>query len=143
MVTSFPFTLAPTILFPTALWIAYAKSIGVEPFGRFFTSPEGVKQYTLSANKSKSLFNRLKNSWLSDISRCHSKIWRNQDSFSSSLAFSVLPSNPSLYFQCAAIPYSAVRCISKVRICISNGVPLFPINVVCNDWYIFGFGIAI
>ena len=34
---------------------------------------------------------------------------------------------------CAAIPYSAVRCISSVRICISNGCPFGPISVVCSD----------
>ena len=33
----------------------------------------------------------------------------------------------------AAIPYSAVRCISNVRIWISNGCPLGPISVVCKD----------
>ena len=42
--TSLPLTLAPTILFPTALCTLYAKSIGVEPFGSVFTSPWGVKQ---------------------------------------------------------------------------------------------------
>ena len=49
----------------------------------------------------------------------------------------------SLYFQCAAIPNSAVRCISKVRICISKGCPKFVTTVVCSDWYIFAFGVAI
>ena len=40
----------------------YAKSIGVDPLGRFFTSPDGVNANTLSENKSRSLFNRLINS---------------------------------------------------------------------------------
>ena len=48
----------------------------------------------------------------------------------------------SLYRQCAAMPYSAVRCISWVRICISTGLPSGPITVVCSDWYMLNFGIA-
>ena len=47
----------------------------------------------------------------------------------SSIYLSV-PVIPSLYFQCAAIPNSAVWCISKVRICISNGTPSRLITVV-------------
>ena len=39
----------------------------------------------------------------------------------------------SLYFQWAAIPYSAVLCISSVRIWISKGCPEGPINVVWSD----------
>ena len=49
---------------------------------------------------------------------------------------------PSLYFQCAAMPYSARRCISSVRICISTGLPAGPITVVCSDWYMLNLGIA-
>ena len=45
-----------------------AKSIGVEPVGSVFTSPPGVKQYTHSENKFKSLLSNVKNSLLSDIS---------------------------------------------------------------------------
>ena len=116
--------------------------MGVEPLGRFFTSPVGVKQYTLSANRSRSLFNRLKNSLLSDMSFCHSRIWRSQLNFFSSSPAATVPLPLSLYFQWAAIPNSAVRCISKVRIWISKGWPLVPMSVVCKDWYIFGFGMA-
>ncbi len=53
------------------------------------------------------------------------------------------PLRPSaLYFQCAATPYSARRCIANVRICISTGLPWGPITVVCRDWYMLNFGIA-
>ncbi|ETJ32056.1 Phosphoribosylformylglycinamidine synthase, partial [human gut metagenome] len=38
----------------------------------------------------------------------------------------------SLYFQCAATPYSAIRCISWVRIWISTGLPPGPTTVVCR-----------
>ena len=48
----------------------------------------------------------------------------------------------SLYFQCAATPYSARRCMPMVRICISTGLPDGPITVVCSDWYMLNFGIA-
>ena len=141
--TSLPFTLAPTILLPTALWMEYAKSMVVEPLGSVLTSPDGVKQYTFSENKSRSPFTMLRNSLESLVSFCHSRIWRSQDSFAASSPAATLPLPLSLYFQCAAIPYSAVRCISKVLIWISNGWPLLPISVVCRDWYIFGFGMAI
>ena len=48
----------------------------------------------------------------------------------------------SLYFQCAAMPYSARRCIAYVRICSSTGLPDGPMTVVCSDWYMLNFGIA-
>ena len=48
----------------------------------------------------------------------------------------------SLYFQCAATPYSARRCIAKVRICISTGLPCGPMTEVWSDWYMLNFGIA-
>ena len=80
---------------------------------------------------------------MSDMSRCHSKIWRSQFNFASCASMLFAASPPSLYFQCAAIPYSAVLCISSVRIWISNGCPDGPIRVVWSDWYIFGFGMAI
>ena len=48
----------------------------------------------------------------------------------------------SLYSQCAAMPYSAVWCISCVRTWISSGFPCGPITVVCSDWYMFNLGMA-
>ena len=53
-----------------------------------------------------------------------------------------LTAPPSLYFQCAAMPYSARLCISTVRICISTGLPSGPITEVCSDWYMLNLGIA-
>ena len=56
------------------------------------------------------------------------------------------PSRPasclSLYSQCAAMPYSAVWCISCVRTWISSGLPSGPITVVCSDWYMLNLGMA-
>src|SRR5690348_17565093 len=65
------------------------------------------------------------------MSRCHSTTCRSHARRCSSRAVT----GPSLYFQCAAIPSSAMRCISSVRICTSNGVPLSAITEVCSDWY--------
>ena len=48
---------------------------------------------------------------------------------------------PSLYFQWAATPYSAVSCISLVRICTSKGTPSSPMTVVWRLWYILGLGV--
>ena len=40
---------------------------------------------------------------------------------------------PRLYAQCAAMPNSAVSCISRVRTWISSGRPSGPITVVCSE----------
>src|ERR1022692_4241231 len=50
-------------------------------------------------------------------SRCHSTRWRSQAMRWSSAAG---PLRPSLYFQWAAMPSSAMRCISSVRIWTSK-----------------------
>src|ERR1035437_5733542 len=42
---------------------------------------------------------------------------------------------PSLYFQCAANPFSAISFIRLVRICTSTHLPLEPITVVCKSSY--------
>ena len=49
---------------------------------------------------------------------------------------------PVLYSQWAAIPNSAVWCMSCVRTWISSGFPCGPITVVCSDWYMFTLGMA-
>ena len=85
---------------------------GAQQFG-MKDADENLGSYTRKITNLYDLKEIVKNSLLSDISCCHSRIWRSQLNFSSSLL--MLPP-PSLYFQCAAIPYSAVRCISKVRI---------------------------
>ena len=79
-----------------------------------------------------------RNSDESSTSLCSSMTLRIQASFWS-LA-SVENFSPCLYFQCAAIPYSAMRCISCVLICISNGTPTLLRTVVCSDWYILDLG---
>ena len=55
------------------------------------------------------------NSLGSDISRCHSMSWRTQARRASSLAVTLSPALPS-FFRWAAMPSSATRCISSVRI---------------------------
>ena len=64
-------------------------------------------------------------------SRCHSISWRSQANALLSWADGVFS---SLYFQCAAMPCSAIRCISWVRICTSIRSARGPITVVCSDW---------
>ena len=60
------------------------------------------------------------NSCGSRTSCCSSSRRRSQAKYCSSRS---APTRPSLYFQCAAMPSSAIRCISSVRICTSNGMP--------------------
>ena len=137
------FILHPVMWCPISACILYAKSIGVLPFGKDFISPFGVNTYTSSSNNS--VFNVFKNSSGSCISFCHSNaslIHASLSSVTVTFVFLFLLLLASLYAQCAAIPNSAILCISHVRIWTSNGVPFCPINVVCNDWYIFGFGTA-
>lgn len=71
----------------------------------------------------------------SAVSFCQSTSWRSH-AMSPPAGASVAgaPFAFSLYFQCAATPYSARRCMSCVRIWISTGLPPGPITVVCNDW---------
>ena len=106
-VTIRPLILAPMHLCPIAECIAYAKSRGVEPAGKSITSPLGVKTNTSSLNKSVRTLSI--NSRESLDSASYSSILRSQAIFSSMLLF--FPEAPSLYFQCAAMPYSAVSCI--------------------------------
>src|SRR3982750_4122397 len=48
---------------------------------------------------------------------------------------------PSLYFQCAARPFSAISFIRLVRICTSTHLPCGPITVVCRASYPFDLGL--
>ena len=93
------------------------------------TSPEGVNTNTSSANMS--IFRSCTNS-VASVSCWASSRRRTQANFSSSP--SLTPCSPDLYFQCAATPYSAVRCMSQVRICTSKGMPSSPMTVVCTLW---------
>ena len=82
------------------------------------------------------------NSCGSESSCCQSSIERSHLSLSSPSAVRARRLAPSLYIQCAATPNSAISCISRVRIWISSGSPSGPITVVCSDWYMLNFGIA-
>jgi GTP pyrophosphokinase len=112
--------------------------VGVEPAGSEMTSPFGVKTNTSALCRSKRSESR--NSPGSAASFCQSSSWRSQVMSSPGTA----PAEPpvSLYFQCAAMPYSARLCISTVRICSSTGLPLGPITEVCSDWYMLNLGRA-
>ncbi len=116
------------------------------------TSPFGVKTKTSLRDRSKRSDSR--NSPGSSVSFCQSSNWRSHAmsltvSWPSALFLGTsvrtldAPATAScLYFQCAAMPYSARRCMSNVRICSSTGLPLGPITVVCSDWYMLNLGIA-
>jgi len=104
------------------------------------TSPFGVKTYTSSADRSNRSASR--NSAGSAASRCQSSSCRSQVISSICVGGPTTAFLFSLYRQCAAMPYSAVRCIAWVRICISTGLPVGPMTVVCSDWYMLNFGIA-
>ena len=97
------------------------------------TSPLGVKTNTSSAKRSN--FKSSPKSEESRASLCQSRMRRSQLSLVSSSSICL----PSLYLQWAAMPYSAVRCISKVRICTSKGRPWLT-TVVCKDWYMLALG---
>ncbi len=68
---------------------------------------------------------------------------RSQPNFSASCS-PIPPPCPcrSLYFQWAAMPRSATRCMSCVRIWILMRSRPGPMTVVWSDWYMFGFGSA-
>ena len=75
----------------------------------------------------------LSRSVASALERWLSNSWRTHARRSSSL--SLLPLViPALYFQWAAMPYSAMRSISQVRICTSKGMASRPMTVVCRLW---------
>ena len=105
--TNFPFTFAPIHLLPTSVCTVYAKSTGVDPAGSAITLPLGVKTNTSGVRRSNLRASR--NSVTSDVSCCHSCSCLSQSMSGESAD---LDAEPSLYFQCAAIPYSARRCIS-------------------------------
>ena len=75
--------MAPIVRWPMSVWIRYAKSSGVAPAGRSFTSPRGVNTKTWSWKMSSLMPST--NSVASDslTSRCHSISWRSQASFAS------------------------------------------------------------
>ena len=106
--------------------------------GRSKISPRGESTNTYSPRKSLRMLST--NSRLSSVVSRASRICRSQLVLRSSM---LCVERPSLYIQCAAMPYSAVRCISCVRICTSKGIPLSLSSVVCSERYMFGFGVAI
>jgi len=135
-----PFTRAPIVRWPTSVCTAYAKSTGVAPAGSAMTSPFGVKTYTSPSAISNRRESR--NSEGSAVSFCQSTSCRSHAMSLPSVSVPPAFLAFSLYFQCAATPYSARRCMSCVRIWISTGFPLGPITVVCSDWYRLNLGIA-
>ncbi len=111
---------APIVRCPTSVWTAYAKSIGVEPAGNCCTSPLGVNTKTWFAPISQRRSSR--KSPVAD-SRCQSTTDFSQSISVCGRVPAATALGSSLYFQCAATPYSARWCIVYVRIWISTGLP--------------------
>src|SRR5690606_20536220 len=97
---------------------------GAAPCGSAITSPFRVNTNTSETDRSNRSDSR--NSAGSAVSFCQSRSWRSH-CMSPALR---PPTVSSLYFQCAATPYSARRCMPQVRICSSTGLPPGPITVV-------------
>ena len=100
-------TFAPTQWLPISLWMAYAKSMGVASFAREMTFPFGVK--TSSSLEYSSVFRDSMKSLESFSPPSQLRTSRIQERRSVNAESSAFF---SLYFQCAAIPNSAVLCIS-------------------------------
>ena len=124
-----PLILAPTVMSPRSVWTRNAKSIGVDPAGRSKTSPLGVNTNTCSLKKS--VETALRNSREFEESFDQSAICLRSSAIASPRT---LARSPSLYAKWAATPYSAISCISRVRICTSIGSPWGPITFVCRLW---------
>ena len=123
--TSLWLTFAPIQLAPTSVWISNAKSSAVALKGNCINAPFGVK-IKISSEKRFILKSSRKSSAL------------ESGFLSISLTFCTHWSKPlsvddSLYFQCAANPFSAISFIRLVRICTSTHCPRGPITVVCSD----------
>ena len=115
-----------------------AKSSAVHPAGIVLISPFGVntkisdaKRLSLIASR-KSMASGCGSSRISLMVRNHSlsSLSSSEYSFSS----------PSLYFQCAANPCSAISSIRSERICTSIHRPCFDIRVTWSAWYPLAFG---
>ena len=78
-----PFTFAPTQRWPTSVWTRYAKSTGVEPAGRLYTSPLG--ENTKTSSWKMSTFTASTKDSASMTSFCHSISSRSQLSLPSNL----------------------------------------------------------
>jgi len=109
-------TLAPIQVCPTSVWIAYAKSMALASCGRMTTPAFGSKRYKPLPDKDPpsgwkeirwDLYVLLPLDYLAQPGE-PLFVFRGDRAV------------PSLYFQWAAMPSSAILCISSVRICTSN-----------------------
>src|SRR6195256_6987472 len=99
------------------------------PEGRRRICPLGVNTYTLSGNRSTLTLSRNSSD---EPASCSDTRFDSHSRGRSRCVESASP--PVLDLQCAAMPASATRCMSPVRICTSIGTPLGPNRVVCSDW---------
>ena len=121
---------AASQVFPMSVWTAYAKSTGVAPRASSRISPAGVNTNTVSGKRSTLTCSM--NSTGSPAVFCISRISCIQ--VRARRWATLLRAFPSLYRTWAAIPDSAISCISLLRICTSIGSPRGPNSTVCSDW---------
>ena len=134
--TSLWFTLAPMQWLPRKVCIWKAKSRAVHPAGIVLISPFGVKTNISEANRFSLIASR--KSIASGCGSSSISLMVRSQSFSS--PSSSIISAPSLYFQWAANPCSAISSILLDRICTSIHCPCFDISVTCSAWYPLAFG---
>ena len=128
--TSLWFTFAPIQWLPRNVCIWKAKSSAVHPAGIIFISPFGVNTNISEANRFSFMASR--KSIASGCGSSSISFMVCSQSFSS--PSSSVISVPSLYFQWAANPCSAISSIRSERIWTSIHWPCFDISVTCKAW---------
>ena len=136
--TSLWFTFAPMQWLPRKVWMEKAKSSAVHPAGMVFISPLGVNTKISDAKRLSFMASRKSMASGCGSSSISLMVCSHSLSSPSSSVNSISP--PSLYFQCAANPCSAISSILSERICTSIHRPCFDISVTCSAWYPFAFG---
>ena len=133
--TSLWLTLAPIQWLPKKVWMEKAKSSAVLFCGMVLISPLGVKTNISEAKRFNLMVSRksMASGWgSSNISLMVRSHFSNSPSSS--------PPPPSLYFQWAAKPCSAMSFIRSLRICTSIHCPLLLIKVTWSAWYPLDLG---
>jgi hypothetical protein len=139
--TSLPLTRAPMLLWPD-LGVHRVREVHRRRAGRQRDDVAlGVKTYTSWLDRSKRSASR--NSLGSLASRCQSSSCRSQ--VISSMCAGGPDDRGALLLLVLPVRGDAElrRTVHREgRICISTGLPVGPMTVVCNDWYMLNFGIA-
>ena len=122
-------TFAPIQWLPRNVCIENAKSSAVQFCGMVLISPLGVNTNISEAKRFSLIVSRKSRASGCGSSRISFMVCSHLPSSPSS---SLIP--PSLYFQCAANPCSAISSILSLLICTSIHLPLLLISVTCSAW---------